>query len=158
MLIWFKFDGWIFKEGEGGLDSQLLGDVLDTVLNHSLLQFLLETDLFQLITLPAFIAVPAADTSVLNLGPHNLDSVHQLILASDVVDSIMKASYKIDAIILEHPPVTQLTPSQQTTIAKQAKLEKFKEIISSIPLVNGINKFARCHPNVFIKVIVHAPS
>lgn len=51
---------------------------------------------------------------------------------SDVVDSIMRASYKIDAIILEHPPVTQLTPSQQTTIAKQAKLEKFKEIMSNV--------------------------
>lgn len=25
-------------------------------------------------------------------------------------------------------------------------------------LVNGMNKFAGCHPNVFIKVIVHAPS
>ena len=25
-------------------------------------------------------------------------------------------------------------------------------------LVNSMNKFARCHPNVFIKVIIHAPS
>ncbi len=25
-------------------------------------------------------------------------------------------------------------------------------------LVDSINKFARCHANVFIKVIVHAPS
>ena len=51
---------------------------------------------------------------------------------SDVVDSIMRASYKIDAIILEHPPVTQLAPSQQTAIAKQAKLEKFKEIMGNV--------------------------
>ena len=51
---------------------------------------------------------------------------------SDVVESIMKANYKIDAILLEHPTVTQLTPSQQTTITKQAKFEKFKEIMGNI--------------------------